>query len=65
MININYANGGSLKFYTTPFLDEAEVTGHPSARLSVSLSRRDGSAPSDIDLFLTLRHIDSNGQESK
>jgi predicted acyl esterase len=64
-INTDYANRGSLTFYTAPFPDETEVTGHPSARLSVSLSGRDGSTPTDIDLFLTLRHIDSNDQESR
>ena len=35
------------------------------ARLSVSASRRDGSQPSDMDLFLTLRHLDAEGNESK
>ncbi|KZF19086.1 alpha/beta-hydrolase [Xylona heveae TC161] len=54
---------GSLLFETTPFEEETEITGHPMAHLNVSLSSRDSSSPSEIDLFLTIRHYDSDGQE--
>jgi len=33
------------------------------ARLSVSLGSRDGSHPSELDLFLTIRHISKDGKE--
>ena len=54
---------GSVRFRTPAAEHEIEVTGHPVARLSVSMSERDGSKPSEIDLFVTLRHYDSEGKE--
>ncbi|KAK4172071.1 putative acyl esterase [Triangularia setosa] len=43
---------------------ETEITGHIVAHLNVSVSPdRGGPTPSDIDLFLTLRHIGADGKE--
>lgn len=51
-------------FQTSPFEQETEITGHIVAHLNVSASRdRWGTSPSDIDLFLTLRHLSSSGEE--
>ena len=57
-------NPQAVQFTTPPFEEETEVTGHVVARLSVSASA-DSKAqqPSDIDLFLTLRHISPEGKE--
>jgi predicted acyl esterase len=52
-----------LTFKTRPFEKETEITGHIVARLNVSASQRDGSIPSDLDLFVSLRHISSKGTE--
>ena len=56
---------GEVSFETAPFEEQTEITGHPVARLSVALDARDGSNPSELDLFLTLRHLTSNGEEGK
>ena len=56
---------GDVTFHTTPFMEKTEVTGHIVVRVNVSLADRDGSKPSDIDLFLTLRHFDMDGNESE
>ncbi|RFU23732.1 hypothetical protein B7463_g12606, partial [Scytalidium lignicola] len=54
----------SISFTTPPFDTEHEITGHITARLYVSASAHLWhSPPSDIDLFLTLRHLDSSGKE--
>ena len=55
-----------LRFTSSPFSQETEFTGHIVAHLNVSASSAEnecGTAPSDIDLFITLRHLDSNGKE--
>lgn len=53
-----------LQFSTPIFSEEIEVTGHITAHLNVSMSPHiGGSQPSDIDLFLTLRHISPAGTE--
>lgn len=53
-----------LQFTTEPFDAETEVTGHIVAHLNVSVSPdADGPTPSDIDLFVTLRHISPEGHE--
>ncbi|KAJ5588335.1 hypothetical protein N7537_011013 [Penicillium hordei] len=51
--------------FTSPLFDsETEVTGHIVAHLNVSISRyRWGDSPSDLDLFLTLRHLSPSGEE--
>jgi predicted acyl esterase len=54
----------SISFRTAPFQTETEITGHIVVRLNVSVSKDPyGSVPSDIDLFLTLRHFSSAGKE--
>jgi hypothetical protein len=46
------------------FGQETEIAGHPTANLVYSLLRReDGTAPRDIDVFLTLRHFAPDGKE--
>lgn len=53
-----------LQFSTTPFESETEITGHVVAHLNVSVTPDPtGPTPSDIDLFVTIRHIDPSGQE--
>jgi predicted acyl esterase len=53
-----------LQFTTEPFETETEITGHIVAHLNVSVSPdRAGPTPSDIDLFVTLRHIGPHGRE--
>lgn len=53
-----------LHFATDPFAVETEFTGHIVAHLNVSVSPDpDGVTPSDIDLFVTLRHISPAGKE--
>lgn len=67
---ISYEALGSLEnpqlmqFTTVPIESETEITGHIIAHLNVSMHGRVGqNLPSDIDLFLTLRHISSAGKE--
>lgn len=55
-----------VQFTTAPFESETEITGHVVAHLSVSCSKASAdqqTTPSDIDLFLTLRHISPEGKE--
>ncbi|KAJ4286010.1 hypothetical protein N0V88_008161 [Collariella sp. IMI 366227] len=54
-----------LEFTTPPFVQETEITGHIVAHLNISISADPISlfAPSDMDLFLTLRHIGTDGKE--
>lgn len=54
-----------VQFTTPPFEGETEITGHVVARLCVSASKATGSdmTPSDIDIFVTLRHLSSEGAE--
>ncbi|KAI0973192.1 alpha/beta-hydrolase [Xylaria arbuscula] len=49
--------------YTTP--TALEITGHIVARLTVAASRKqaDAPGPSDIDLFVTLRKLNTSGAE--
>lgn len=69
--SISYRAPGSLKdpqavqFTTAPFAHETEFTGHIVVHLNVSASSLPGndSTPSDIDLFITLRHLDAQGTE--
>jgi len=49
---------------TEPFPEQTEVTGHPLAHLVMSLDKSsDGSAPSEMDIFLTIRHFDQDENE--
>ncbi|KAH7368606.1 X-Pro dipeptidyl-peptidase protein [Plectosphaerella cucumerina] len=53
-----------VQFTSAPFASETEVTGHIVARLTVSVSPDpSGPTPSDIDLFVTLRHLGPDGTE--
>lgn len=69
--SISYRALGSLKdpqavqFTTAPFAQVTEFTGHIVAHLNISASSLSGKTcpPSDIDLFITLRHLDVNGAE--
>ena len=54
---------GEISFATSPFTHETEITGHPLVRLTISLGTRDGSSPTDLDVFVTLRHIGTDGKE--
>lgn len=61
----NVKNQQKVTFSTKPFEKEVEFTGHVVAHLNVSASPGDASdlPPSEIDLFLTLRHLNSRGDE--
>ncbi|KAH7232852.1 Alpha/Beta hydrolase protein [Fusarium tricinctum] len=53
-----------VQFETEPFEKETEITGNIVAHLTVSASALPArSTPSDIDLFITLRHISAQGKE--
>ncbi|KAH6692563.1 X-Pro dipeptidyl-peptidase protein [Plectosphaerella plurivora] len=53
-----------VQFTSPPFASETEVTGHIVAHLNVSVSPDpSGPTPSDIDLFVTLRHLGPDGKE--
>ncbi|KAK4942428.1 hypothetical protein LTR10_017875 [Elasticomyces elasticus] len=53
-----------IQFTTPPVKEETEITGHIVAHLNVSMSPYLGkTVPTDIDLFLTLRHISPAGKE--
>ncbi|KAF2111904.1 X-Pro dipeptidyl-peptidase protein [Lophiotrema nucula] len=58
-------NPQRLLFETTPFEAETEITGHIVAHLNVSISpfANNATIPSDLDLFLTLRHFSPSGKE--
>ena len=54
-----------LHFCTSPFEEETEITGHLTAHLNLSLSQ-DGDSPnvpSELDVFVTLRHLGPDGKE--
>ncbi|KAH7230210.1 X-Pro dipeptidyl-peptidase protein [Fusarium redolens] len=54
----------SVSFRSAPFESETEITGHIVAHLNVSVSPDTPEAyPSEIDLFLSLRHIAASGDE--
>ena len=52
-----------LQFTTPPFEQETEITGHPVAHLNVSVTPENLGKETDIDVFLTVRHIDAAGNE--
>ncbi|KAM0753449.1 X-Pro dipeptidyl-peptidase protein [Meredithblackwellia eburnea MCA 4105] len=46
------------------FEKETEIAGHVVANLVAGVEKRpDGTAPKDLDLFVTLRHFDAEGKE--
>lgn len=54
-----------IQFHSEPFTENVEFTGHVVAHLNVSVTAQENQAaqPSDIDLFLTVRHLDATGKE--
>ncbi|KAI1109365.1 acyl esterase [Nemania sp. NC0429] len=53
-----------IQFSTPPFEQETEITGNVLVHLCVSAAPEPlGPTPSDIDLFITLRHISAKGAE--
>lgn len=68
---VSYRAPGSLKepevanFTSEPFAHESEYTGHIVVRLNVSVSALPGAStvPSELDLFITVRHLDTEGKE--
>ncbi|KAI7562801.1 alpha/beta-hydrolase, partial [Hortaea werneckii] len=52
-----------VQFTTPAFETETEITGHVVAHLALSASGESGPAPSDIDVFVTMRHISPEGKE--
>lgn len=68
---LSYQAPGSLKdpqtiqFSTEPFAEEVEFTGNVVAHLSVSCSALSPQEHglSEIDIFTTIRHLDSTGKE--
>src|SRR5277367_1218556 len=56
--------GNPVQFTTEAFETETEITGHIVAHLNVSISSTAENSPSDIDLFITIRHFGADGQES-
>ncbi|KIX01911.1 uncharacterized protein Z518_07850 [Rhinocladiella mackenziei CBS 650.93] len=55
--------GDGFKFATVPANEEYEICGHPSTRLSISLSGHQGKAEADIDVYVALRKLDKSGKE--
>ncbi|KAK3403481.1 Alpha/Beta hydrolase protein [Sordaria brevicollis] len=67
---IEYKALGSLEnpelvyFLTAPFEKETEITGHIVAHLNVSVTPKNPhNEEPDIDLFVTVRHIDPSGNQ--
>ncbi|KAI1822900.1 X-Pro dipeptidyl-peptidase C-terminal non-catalytic domain-containing protein [Xylaria intraflava] len=58
-----FENPQAVQFVTPPFEEETEITGHITAHLSVSMVPDDPFGEKDIDLFLTLRHLDADDKE--
>ncbi|KPM34994.1 hypothetical protein AK830_g11574 [Neonectria ditissima] len=59
----NAPSGGSIEFSTGRFENDIEITGHSVLHLTVSLAALDGFSPSDMDVFVTLRHFNASGKE--
>ncbi|KIJ29847.1 hypothetical protein M422DRAFT_235107 [Sphaerobolus stellatus SS14] len=56
--------GNALQFVTAPFEQETEITGHIVANLVLAIEPDEsGKVPKDMDLFVTLRHLDSENKE--
>ena len=62
---LDESSTGIVQFVTPPFKNRAEFTGHIVAHLNVSLAQHPATAttPSDMDLFVTLRHLGPDGKE--
>ncbi|KEF62416.1 uncharacterized protein A1O9_00388 [Exophiala aquamarina CBS 119918] len=60
----NISNPQFVQFTSHPLPAETEVTGYIVAHLNVSVTPlTGGTIPTDIDLFLTLRHFSADGTE--
>lgn len=61
----NIETSQTVQFKSDPFEQETEITGHIVTHLCISSSKFPSSviAPSDIDIFVTLRHISPEGKE--
>lgn len=60
------SRSGMIQFTTSPFQTKTEFTGHIVAHLNVSLPAQAHELEEnlrDIDLFLTIRHLDGSGAE--
>ncbi|KIW10097.1 hypothetical protein PV08_11057 [Exophiala spinifera] len=57
-------NPHKIQFVSEPFTKETEITGHITAHLNVSVEKLPGKGdPSEIDLFVTMRHVYADGKE--
>ena len=63
--NLEYEglSGEAIQFATAPFDVETEYTGHVLAKLVVSADTSENGTPRDMDVFVTLRHLDEEGNE--
>lgn len=53
-----------VQFFTAPFEKETEITGHIVAHLNVLVTPKNAyNEEPDIDLFLTIRHLDPSGHQ--
>lgn len=52
-----------VQFVTEPFEQETEITGHPVAHINVGVTPASGVEDPDIDVFVTIRHLDPTGKE--
>jgi predicted acyl esterase len=54
-----------LQFSTPSFEHETEITGHITAHINSSATKKDDAthSPSEIDVFVTLRHVGPDGRE--
>jgi predicted acyl esterase len=54
-----------ISFQTAPFDTETEITGHVTAHLNLSATKGDNdeATPSELDVFVTLRHLGPDGKE--
>ena len=62
----NLRDPRGMRFTTDAFKQETEFTGHIVVHLSVSASKSPESSklgPTEIDVFITIRHLDANGKE--
>lgn len=61
----NLRNPQVVRFSTAPFAHDVEFTGHILTHLNVSASGLPGkkTVPSEVDIFITLRHMDAKGSE--
>ena len=60
---MKFRSGNGFRFATKAAVEEYEICGHLSTRLSMSLSGHKGDAEADLDVYVALRKLDSNGEE--